>query len=291
MNDWDDESESWTPEPVAPPMLDDDGWGDDLVLPPLSTTTTITRNGTRIIVSRALPTLNNKQEENTIMSTTDYYADREGQDNIGLIQSWFSGHAPGSIHVPMEAVAQRMAIAKYGEQRGRLAINIRNATHALRKVIVQRAAKDDMTKMPEATVVLNTSEFVPPSVAWLNSDQQIRFFKLTDLDTSIPRVAGKDIEVVAVLFSPASFRDFQDGRTGEWMKIPSDWDPRAYVDLVGCWEHMTDAIDARDELEQAIRAQIAASRSAERPDGDDVEYDDDGERVTYFRPVDAFGHA
>lgn len=219
----------------------------------------------------------------------DRFTAENADENVGVIERWLTGQAPLSTSVSITAVARAKARAKYGPERGRSEQNVANAMRAFRKVIVERCAKDDMTKMPEMTVVLNTTEWVPASVAWLNCDLQVRFFGLTDLDTTIPTLAGHPVEVVAVLFTPNKLRDFQD-RDGFWRKIPSDFDPGSYTEILGVWEHMDDASEARDQLADAVLAQIRASRTADEPELSDAEYDDDDELVVYRTPVDEFAH-
>jgi len=287
------------------PEEPDAEWETALALAPMSTST-YQRHGMTIITSRPRPThtTTTATATDTITPTTtntqpeeapmheDHYAASEADENVGLIECWTGGHAPGSTHVPLDAIARSKAIAKYGPERGRLPINISNAARAFRKVIVERAAKDEMTKMSEMTVVLNTLEYTAPNVAWLSTHDQVRFFGLTDLDTTIPRLAGHPVEVVAVLFTAAKLRPFVDKQTGRTRMIPSDFDPASYVQILGCWQYMDDATTARDRLEDAVKAQINASRTAEVDDDSEAEWDDEeGEYVTEHTPVDVFGSA
>jgi hypothetical protein len=292
-----DDEEFYTPEQEAAPLVPDDRWEDDTVLPPMHTTTYM-RHGTRIIASQPRPTTNTNHntqpEEAPEMNHGDMYAEREANDQVGVIQSWYAGHAPGATHISIQDVALAASIAHYGEQRGHHPTNKRNALKAVRDRIMTLAAKDDMTRLnkkdDDMTVVLDTSEWVSPNRAWLSWADQIRFFTLTDLDTRFERIAGHPVELVAVLFSPRPEKA-RDYRANEgWIKIPSDYDAAAYINIVGVWQHDEEGAEARNELAEAVMAQIKANRSADRDDDTDVDHDEDGDVRTYYVPVNELGH-
>lgn len=124
------------------------------------------------------------------------------------------------------------------------------AMRGVQNVLKERAV-DRMTRLGEPVYIDGT----PSNRGWLTDTPCVRFCALTGRDRAIRQLAGDGVKAIAVYFDPAlaERQAYRDRFTGEWAMKPNQYDPAGYVAVVGVFASHQHALEARRELDQAIR--------------------------------------
>lgn len=144
------------------------------------------------------------------------------------------------------------------------------AARSVQNALKERAV-NEITRLDRVYLDLNGEH---GRKAWMSLDTpSIAFCALKSTDETIQRHAPDDTSkcrALALYFDPqlAGTRNKKDGRSGEWISVPNQYNASGYVAIVGVYASVADAESAREELHRAI--QVIATPASGTASEDDA---------------------